>query len=51
LATLRNETLSAAAQVRGVKDWLATKLSQLDIGYRNPQTHNGVAGTRIDRAG
>ncbi|MBV8346037.1 MAG: FAD-dependent monooxygenase, partial [Mycolicibacterium sp.] len=45
-ADLRNDTLAAAAQVPGVAEWLATKLSQLDIGY--PPAHPGdpVAGRR-----
>jgi 2-polyprenyl-6-methoxyphenol hydroxylase-like FAD-dependent oxidoreductase len=47
-ADLRNNTLAAAAQVPGVAKWLATKLSQLDIGY--PPAHPGdpVAGRRVD---
>jgi hypothetical protein len=32
-AELRNDTLAAAAQVPGVPDWSANKLSQLDISY------------------
>jgi len=46
LAALRNETLCAAAAVPGVTDWLANKLSQLDIGYSHPR--DSLAGTRLD---
>ena len=33
-ATLRNDAIAAAAAVPGVTDWLANRLSQLDIGNR-----------------
>jgi hypothetical protein len=46
LAALRNDTLRAAAAVPGVTDWLANKLSQLDIGYPHPR--DSLAGTRLD---
>jgi hypothetical protein len=46
LAALRNDTLRAAAAVPGVTDWLANKLSQLDIGYSHPR--DSLAGTRLD---
>jgi 2-polyprenyl-6-methoxyphenol hydroxylase-like FAD-dependent oxidoreductase len=48
LAALRNETLLGAARVPDVTDWLATKLSQLDIGYPNPTAGDAGAGTRVD---
>src|SRR5277367_2100338 len=48
LAALRNQALFAAAGVPGVTDWLATKLSQLDIGYPNPRAGDSLAGTRVD---
>ena len=47
-ATLRNDTLAAVAGVAGVPDWLANKLSQLDIGYPAPEPAYPVAGKRID---
>ena len=47
-ADLRNDTLSAVDQVPGVVDWLATKLSQLGIGYPPAHPDDPVAGRRID---
>jgi 2-polyprenyl-6-methoxyphenol hydroxylase-like FAD-dependent oxidoreductase len=46
-ATLRNDTLAAAAQVPGVTDWLANNLSQLDIGY-NADHRATLNGIRVD---
>jgi 2-polyprenyl-6-methoxyphenol hydroxylase-like FAD-dependent oxidoreductase len=45
---LRNDTLRAVADVPGITDLLATKLSQLDIGYSNGGGDDAVTGTRID---
>ena len=47
-ATLRNDTLAAVAGVAGVADWLANKLSQLDIAYPSPEPAHPLAGRRID---
>jgi 2-polyprenyl-6-methoxyphenol hydroxylase-like FAD-dependent oxidoreductase len=43
---LRNDALRAVADVPGVTDYLATRLAQLDIGYRSAD--DTVTGTRID---
>jgi 2-polyprenyl-6-methoxyphenol hydroxylase-like FAD-dependent oxidoreductase len=45
---LRNDILAVAATVPGVADWLANKLSQLDIAYPPAQPDDPVAGRRID---
>jgi 2-polyprenyl-6-methoxyphenol hydroxylase-like FAD-dependent oxidoreductase len=47
-ANLRNDALAAVAQVPGVAEWLAAKLSQLDIGYPPAHPDDPVAGRRID---
>jgi 2-polyprenyl-6-methoxyphenol hydroxylase-like FAD-dependent oxidoreductase len=47
-ATLRNDTLHAAAQVPGVTDWLADKLAQLDISYNTGVNDDTISGTRVD---
>ena len=47
-ATLRNDTLAAVAGVAGVADWLANKLSQLDIAYPSSEPAHPLAGKRID---
>jgi 2-polyprenyl-6-methoxyphenol hydroxylase-like FAD-dependent oxidoreductase len=47
-AGLRNDVLAAAAEVPGVVDWLANKLSQLDIAYPPAQADDPIAGRRID---
>jgi 2-polyprenyl-6-methoxyphenol hydroxylase-like FAD-dependent oxidoreductase len=47
-AVLRNDVLAAAATVPGVADWLANKLSQLDIAYAPARPDDTVAGRRID---
>jgi 2-polyprenyl-6-methoxyphenol hydroxylase-like FAD-dependent oxidoreductase len=47
-ANLRNDTLAAVAAVPGVAQWLATKLSQLDIGHPPADPDDPVAGRRID---
>jgi 2-polyprenyl-6-methoxyphenol hydroxylase-like FAD-dependent oxidoreductase len=48
LASLRNNLLAAAAGVPGAADWLANKLSQLDIAYPATQPHDTMAGRRVD---
>jgi 2-polyprenyl-6-methoxyphenol hydroxylase-like FAD-dependent oxidoreductase len=45
---LRNDTLSAVANVPGVTDYLATRLAQLDIRYAATGGDDTVTGTRID---
>jgi hypothetical protein len=47
-AVLRNDMLAAAATVSGAAEWLANKLSQLDIAYSPAQPDDTVAGRRID---
>jgi 2-polyprenyl-6-methoxyphenol hydroxylase-like FAD-dependent oxidoreductase len=47
-ATLRNDTLAAVGQVPNVPQWLATKLSQLDIGYPSTDPNDPEAGQRVD---
>jgi hypothetical protein len=47
-AVLRNDVLAAAETVPGVADWLANKLSQLDIAYPPARRDDPVAGRRID---
>ena len=47
-ATLRNDTLAAVAGVPGVADWLANKLSQLDIAYPSTDPTCPLAGKRLD---
>lgn len=47
-ARLRNDVLAAAAAVPGVADWLADKLSQLDIAYPPAQPGDPIAGRRVD---
>jgi hypothetical protein len=47
-ASLRNNLFAAAAGVPGTADWLADKLSQLDIAYPATQPHDTMAGRRID---
>jgi 2-polyprenyl-6-methoxyphenol hydroxylase-like FAD-dependent oxidoreductase len=44
-AELRNDALSAVTEVPGITDFLANKLSQLDIGYGD--SSDGV-GSRVD---
>jgi 2-polyprenyl-6-methoxyphenol hydroxylase-like FAD-dependent oxidoreductase len=45
---LRNDTLQAVGNVRGVTDYLATTLAQLDIGYGASSGGDTVTGTRVD---
>jgi 2-polyprenyl-6-methoxyphenol hydroxylase-like FAD-dependent oxidoreductase len=45
---LRNDTLQAVGNVRGVTDYLATRLAQLDIGYAASSGADKVTGTRVD---
>jgi hypothetical protein len=47
-AVLRNDILASAATVPGAADWLANKLSQLDIAYPPAKPDDTVAGRRID---
>ena len=47
-ASLRNSLFAAAAGVPGAADWLANKLSQLDIAYPATQPHDTMAGRRVD---
>ena len=47
-AVLRNDMLAAAATVPGAPEWLANKLSQLDIAYPPARPGDTIAGRRID---
>ena len=47
-AALRNNLFAAAARVPGAADWLANKLSQLDIAYPAARPDDPVAGRRVD---
>jgi hypothetical protein len=48
VAVLRNDVLAAVEKVPGVADWLANKLSQLDIAYAPARPDDPMAGRRID---
>jgi 2-polyprenyl-6-methoxyphenol hydroxylase-like FAD-dependent oxidoreductase len=47
-ANLRNDMLAAAATVPGAVEWLAKKLSQLDIAYPPTVPDETFAGRRVD---